>query len=96
MTFLSYGFNKYNSSKDILITKTNSHYFLNYRINDILYYQTDYSQHILCIKAKIKPKFVGIINLYLNYIHLNTQNSQFFRNNFRDETEQKRGLPRRG
>ncbi len=77
-TFFGYGFTKYNTGNSDLSSNGASGYFNNFRIADVLYYQSSFVNHSVFSKLSFYPGFLGIMNFYFIYDSYLPQNTILF------------------
>ncbi|MGE5401238.1 MAG: DUF6850 family outer membrane beta-barrel protein [Ignavibacteriales bacterium] len=84
-TFISYGFSRYRNTDNRLNENEQTPYFTDYRIRDILFYQTDFTSHAADIILSLEPGSWGIINLDLLYGSRKAVNAVYFSGSGRNE-----------
>lgn len=66
-TLLAYGFSNQSVGESELAYNVPTYYFINNRIYDLLYYQTDYNKHTITLNAELKTLTPGTFKFYFNY-----------------------------
>lgn len=76
-TTFTYGLNTFTVDETNLKFDVPSIYFNDYRLMDILFFQSGFMQHTLNGKIDVSPGFGGVISLIINYNLINTDKNLF-------------------
>ncbi|MCX8010124.1 MAG: hypothetical protein N3A61_03140, partial [Ignavibacteria bacterium] len=77
---LSYGFSNFTTKENELLKSNSSNFFNDFRIADLIYYQTNYTQHSFQLVTEFPLFTIGQLVLYLNYDHQIPKNKQNYAN----------------
>lgn len=86
-TLISYGFSKKSNSSNELLYQSNSIYFTNYRIKDLLFQQTGFSTHTVSVTSELKSTGLGDLLFQINYSVLVPESDSIFANRKRNDLE---------
>ncbi|MDP4174458.1 MAG: hypothetical protein Q8933_10845 [Bacteroidota bacterium] len=89
----AYGISKFSVKSSNLTQILQSQYYLNYRLNDVMFYMTDFMKHSLNTVFSIQPAKWGVINIYISYSTMLAEENPLFnklhRNDFNSSVELK-------
>jgi hypothetical protein len=73
-----YGYNQYSSRNIKFVASEGSKIFSDFRNQDIFFYQTGYSEHVVNAKASIMFQRLGMFHLYIHYAHRSATDTDIF------------------